>query len=224
MLATKSSIREKRNEEKVLEVVNISLRMKNFFLKNINFYVLKGEHFAIVGPTGSGKSLLLETIAGIRKPDSGKIILNGVDITDLPPEKRGIGIVYQDFVLFPHMSVYDNIAYGLKVKRCKNIDVRVKELAKMLEIEHLLDRMPETLSGGEKQRVAIARALAVNPEVILLDEPFSALDKETRITLRNRIIGLLKEKGVSVIHVTHIEEDAETADRIAKMRKGKLYI
>ncbi len=224
MLATKSSIREKRNEEKVLEVVNISLRMKNFFLKNINFYVLKGEHFAIVGPTGSGKSLLLETIAGIRKPDSGKIILNGVDVTDLPPEKRGIGMVYQDFVLFPHMSVYDNIAYGLKVKKCKNIDVRVKELAKMLEIEHLLDRMPETLSGGEKQRVAIARALAVNPEVILLDEPFSALDKETRITLRNRIIGLLKEKGVSVIHVTHIEEDAETADRIAKMRKGELYI
>ncbi len=224
MLATKSSIKEKRNKEKVLEIVNISLRVKNFFLKNINFYVLKGEHFAIVGPTGSGKSLLLETIAGIRKPDSGKIILNGVDVTDLPPEKRGIGMVYQDFVLFPHMSVYDNIAYGLKVKKCKNIDVRVKELAKMLEIEHLLDRMPETLSGGEKQRVAIARALAVNPEVILLDEPFSALDKETRITLRNRIIGLLKEKGVSVIHVTHIEEDAETADRIAKMRKGELYI
>ncbi len=224
MLATKSSIGEEKNKEKVLEIVNISLRVKNFFLKNINFYVLKGEHFAIVGPTGSGKSLLLETIAGIRKPDSGKIILNGVDITDFPPEKRGIGMVYQDFALFPHMSVYDNIAYGLKVKKCKNVEVRVKELAEMLEIEHLLDRMPSELSGGEKQRVAIARALAVNPEVILLDEPFSALDKETRITLRDRIIGLLKEKGVSVIHVTHIEEDAKTADRIAKMRKGELYI
>jgi ABC-type sugar transport system ATPase subunit len=208
---------------KALEVDNLWLKMKNFSLKGISFEVYKGEHFAIVGPTGSGKSLLLETIAGMYTPDSGRIRLVGKDITFCPPEKRGISIVYQDYVLFPHMNVYNNIAYGLKIRKISNIKTKVLELARMLKIEHLLNRLPSTLSGGEKQRVAIARALAVKPKLILLDEPFSAIDAETRVELREAIFNLLKDV-TTVVHVTHIEEDAKTADRIARMENGKLRL
>ncbi len=207
-----------------LMVDKLSVEVKNFSLKDISFEVERGEHFAIVGPTGSGKSMLLETIAGIRKPSSGKITLNGKDITHLPPEKRNIGMVYQDYVLFPNMNVYGNIAYGLKIRKYKNIDEKVLKLAEMLGIENLLDRKIDSLSGGEKQRVAIARALAVEPEVILLDEPFSALDSETRVKMRDSIFKLLKRNKITTIHVTHIEEDVECADRIAKMKNGYLLI
>ncbi len=209
---------------KALEVVDLWLKMKNFSLKGISFEVDAGEHFAIVGPTGSGKSLLLETIAGIYTPDSGRIVFMGNDVTSIPPENRGIGIVYQDCALFPHMSVFDNIAYGLRIRKREGVEEKVKELAEMLEIEHLLDRKPETLSGGEKQRVAIARALAVEPKLILLDEPFSALDRETRLRLRESIMSLLREERITTIHVTHIEEDAKVADRIARMENGRLLI
>ncbi len=209
---------------KALEVVDLWLKMKNFSLKGISFEVEAGEHFAIVGPTGSGKSLLLETIAGIHTPDSGRIVFMGNDVTSTPPENRGIGIVYQDCALFPHMSVFDNIAYGLRIRKCEGVEEKVKELAEMLEIEYLLDRKPETLSGGEKQRVAIARALAVEPKLILLDEPFSALDRETRLRLRESIMSLLREEKITTIHVTHIEEDAKVADRVARMENGRLLI
>ena len=205
-----------------LKVENLWLRLKDFSLKGVSFEVHENEHFAIVGPTGSGKSLLLETIAGVYIPDSGKITLMGKDITFTPPEKRGVGMVYQDCALFPHMSVYDNIAYGLRMRGSKNVRDEVLKLAEMLEIEHLLDRKPSTLSGGEKQRVAIARALAVKPKLMLLDEPFSALDAETRIRLRKEIFRVLK--NVTVLHVTHIEDDAENADRIARMKNGRLYV
>ncbi len=205
-----------------LKVENLWLRLKDFSLKGVSFEVHENEHFAIVGPTGSGKSLLLETIAGVYIPDSGKITLMGKDITFAPPEKRGVGMVYQDCALFPHMSVYDNIAYGLRMRGSKNVRDEVLKLAEMLEIEHLLDRKPSTLSGGEKQRVAIARALAVKPKLMLLDEPFSSLDAETRIRLRKEIFRVLK--NVTVLHVTHIEDDAENADRIARMKDGRLYV
>ncbi len=209
----------------VLRVENLSLKLKNFELKNVSFSVRRGEHFAIVGPTGSGKSLLLETIAGIYTPDSGRIEIDGVDVTHTPPEKRGVGMVYQDCVLFPHMCVYDNIAYGLRVRKLekKKIEERVLELSEMLEIEHLLTRKPKTLSGGERQRVAIARALAVRPKLLLLDEPFSALDAETRVRLRDTIFRVLEQERVTAIHVTHIIEDAKMADRIARMHGGVLY-
>ncbi len=205
-----------------LKVENLWLRLKDFSLKGVSFEVHENEHFAIIGPTGSGKSLLLETIAGVYTPDSGRITLMGKDITFTPPEKRGVGIVYQDCALFPHMSVYDNIAYGLRIRGKKNVRDEVLKLAEMLEIEHLLNRKPSTLSGGEKQRVAIARALAVKPKLMLLDEPFSSLDAETRIRLRKEIFRVLK--NVTVLHVTHIEDDAENADRIARMKDGRLYV
>ncbi len=205
-----------------LKVENLWLRLKDFSLKGVSFEVHENEHFAIVGPTGSGKSLLLETIAGVYTPDSGRITLMGKDITFTPPEKRGVGIVYQDCALFPHMRVYDNIAYGLRIRGKKNVRDEVLKLAEMLEIEHLLNRKPSTLSGGEKQRVAIARALAVKPKLMLLDEPFSSLDAETRIRLRKEIFRVLK--NVTVLHVTHIEDDAENADRIARMKDGRLYV
>jgi len=210
----------------VLRVENLRLKLRNFELKDISFEVSRGEHFAIVGPTGSGKSLLLETIAGIYTPTSGRILIDGVEVTHTPPEKRGVGMVYQDCMLFPHMSVYDNIAYGLRIRGIerKRIDERVSELAEMLEIEKLLERRPNTLSGGEKQRVAIARALAIRPKLMLLDEPFSALDAETRVRLREGIFKVLRKEDVAVVHVTHIMEDAKTADRIARMRDGTLTL
>jgi len=210
----------------LLRVESLRLKLRNFELKDISFEVERGEHFAIVGPTGSGKSLLLETIAGIYSPSSGRIIIDGTDVTATPPEKRGVGIVYQDCMLFPHMSVYDNIAYGLRMRRVdrESIRERVKELSEMLGIEKLLDRKPATLSGGEKQRVAIARALAVKPKIMLLDEPFSALDAETRVRLRDSIFSILRKEGVAVVHVTHIEDDARTADRVARMRDGVLFL
>ncbi len=210
----------------LLRVENLRLKLRNFELKDISFEVERGEHFAIVGPTGSGKSLLLETIAGIYSPSSGRIIIDGNDVTATPPERRGVGIVYQDCMLFPHMDVYDNIAYGLRMRRVdrESIRKRVRELSKMLGIEKLLDRKPSTLSGGEKQRVAIARALAVKPKIMLLDEPFSALDAETRVRLRDSIFRILRKEGVAVVHVTHIEDDARTADRVARMREGVLFL
>ena len=210
----------------VLRVENLRLKLRNFELKDISFEVSRGEHFAIVGPTGSGKSLLLETIAGIYTPTSGRILIDGVEVTHTPPEKRGVGMVYQDCMLFPHMSVYDNVAYGLRMRGIerKRIDERVSELAEMLEIEKLLERRPNTLSGGEKQRVAIARALAIRPKLMLLDEPFSALDAETRVRLREGIFKVLRKEDVAVVHVTHIMEDAKTADRIARMRDGTLTL
>ena len=210
----------------LLRVESLKLKLRNFELRDISFEVERGEHFAIVGPTGSGKSLLLETIAGIYSPNSGRIIIDGTDVTATPPEKRGVGIVYQDCMLFPHMSVYDNIAYGLRMRRVdrESIRERVRELSEMLGIEKLLDRRPSTLSGGEKQRVAIARALAVKPKIMLLDEPFSALDAETRVRLRDSIFRILRKEGVAVVHVTHIEDDARTADRVARMREGVLFL
>jgi len=210
----------------LLRVESLKLKLRNFELRDISFEVERGEHFAIVGPTGSGKSLLLETIAGIYSPNSGRIIIDGTDVTATPPEKRGVGIVYQDCMLFPHMSVYDNIAYGLRMRRVdrESIRERVRELSEMLGIEKLLDRRPSTLSGGEKQRVAIARALAVKPKIMLLDEPFSALDAETRVRLRDSIFRILRKEGVAVVHVTHIEDDARTADRVARMRDGVLFL
>ncbi len=153
-----------------------------FKLRDVTFSVDKCDYVCIIGPTGVGKSILLETIAGLYNPKKGRILLDGEDITHLPPERKHVGVVYQDYALFPHMTVFNNIAYGLRKKiKDKNIvKQEVKRIAELLEIDHLLHRKPGTLSGDEQQRVALARALIVRPKLLLMDEPFSALDVRQR--------------------------------------------
>ncbi len=207
-----------------IRITHLSIDLKDFQLRDVNLDIEKGDYVVIIGPTGSGKSVLLETIAGFYTPEAGKIILEGQDITYLPPEKRNISIVYQDYMLFPHMTVYENIAYGLKKTLDKNrIEEEVKHIARLLKIEHLLHRFPDTLSGGEAQRTAIARALVVKPRVLLMDEPFSALDVKTKEELRRLVKNVLKEYQTTTLHVTHDLEDVwQLATKVVVMRHGKV--
>ncbi|ASJ02800.1 molybdenum ABC transporter ATP-binding protein [Thermococcus profundus] len=209
----------------MLEVKSVSKDYSEFHLRDISFDVEEGEHFIILGPSGAGKTVLLEVIAGIIEPDSGRVFLNGVDITGLPPEKRGLAYVPQNYALFPNMSVYDNIAFGLKVRKVPKEETRrkVREISEVLGISHLLHRKPKTLSGGEQQRVAIARALAVEPPLILLDEPFANLDVQTRSALMMEMKRWRKEIGFTAIHVTHsFEEAVGLGDRVGVMLNGRL--
>lgn len=209
----------------VLMVEGISKDYREFHLRDVTFSVEKGEHFIILGPSGAGKTVLLEVIAGIIEPDSGRIFLNGEDITDLPPEKRGLAYIPQNYALFPNMSVFDNIAFGLKVRKVPKAEIgrKVRELSEVLGISHLLKRKPKTLSGGEMQRVAIARALAVEPELLLLDEPFANLDVQTRGRLINEMKRWRKELGFTALHVTHsFEEAVSLGDRVGVMLNGRL--
>ena len=185
----------------------------------------KGEYLVVMGPSGAGKTMLLETIAGFRKPLAGTIEIEGVDVTRLPPEKRRVGLVPQNYALWPHMTVYENIAYGLKLRRLPGEEIkrRVHGIAEMVGIDHLLGRTPSTLSGGEQQRVALARALAVQPRVMLLDEPLSNLDQASAERIKELLMGLHRRLGCTAIHVTHDpQEAAELGDRIAVMHKGRI--
>ncbi|CAB49078.1 tungstate ABC transporter ATP-binding protein WtpC [Pyrococcus abyssi] len=209
----------------MLRVESVSKDYKEFKLRDISFDVKKEEHFIILGPSGAGKTVLLEIIAGIIEPDEGRIILNGVDVTSYPPEKRNLAYIPQDYALFPHMTVYDNIAFGLKLRRIsrQEIDRKVKEISKVLGIEHLLHRKPRTLSGGEKQRVAIARALVIEPELLLLDEPFANLDVQTKSRFMTEMKVWRKELGFTSLHVTHsFEEAISLGDRVGVMLRGRL--
>ncbi|MDK2913452.1 MAG: molybdate/tungstate transport system ATP-binding protein [Thermococcaceae archaeon] len=209
----------------MLEVRGISKDYREFHLRDVTFSVGRGEHFIVLGPSGAGKTVLLEVIAGIIEPDSGRIFLNGEDITDLPPEKRGLAYIPQNYALFPNMSVFDNIAFGLKVRKVPKAEIeqKVRELSEVLGISHLLKRKPKTLSGGEQQRVAIARALAVEPELLLLDEPFANLDVQTRGRLINEMKRWKKELGFTALHVTHsFEEAVSLGDRVGVMLNGRL--
>ena len=184
-----------------------------------------GEIAAVLGPSGCGKSTLLRLISGLCPPDAGRIFIDGREVTALPPERRGIGMVFQDFALFPHMSVRRNIEYGPRMRRIGRAQrrARAEALAASLEISALLDRNPYSLSGGEQQRVALARALAAEPAIVLLDEPLSSLDASLRRRLRSEIADRLREAGMSAILVTHDAEEAlAVADRICLLRKGRL--
>ncbi|MFN3762473.1 MAG: ABC transporter ATP-binding protein, partial [Anaerolineae bacterium] len=208
-----------------LRVTDLWLDLGEFHLRGVHLEVIPGEYFVILGPTGAGKTVLLETIAGLHFPRRGHVFLNGEDVTHVPPERRSVGFVYQDYALFPHLSVAENIAFGLRLRGMgrKAIAARVDELARRLSIHHLLQRRPETLSGGEAQRVALARALAMEPAILLLDEPLSALDPPTREELQRELARLHRELGTTTLHVTHdFEEAVALADRIAVMHQGQI--
>lgn len=206
----------------MLSVENISFKIGKFQLKEISFTVEKGDYFVILGLSGVGKSLLLETLAGLLKPDSGKIFLRGKDISKEKIQNHNISIVYQDAVLFPHKSVYENIAYPLKSRGAKNIKEKVLKFAELTGIADKLDRKPETLSGGETQRAALARSLASGSDIFLLDEPLSALDSKSSFELRN-LFRRLNREGITIIHVTHSYEEAVSlASKIGIMEEGRL--
>lgn len=209
----------------MLEIKDIKLKLGRFALNNIDLKINIGEYFVILGASGAGKTVLLETIAGLYTPDKGYILYNKDDMVLLPPEKRDIGFVYQDYELFPHMTVEDNIIFGLKIRKMDKsiIAEKLYKLVSMLKIEHLLKRYPSKLSGGEKQRVALARAIIISPKILLLDEPLSALDIMIKPTLQQEIKNIHKEFVPTIIHVTHdIDEAIFLADRIGIMNDGNL--
>ena len=208
----------------MLEIKNISKSFTDFCLKDITFLVEKGDYFVLLGASGMGKTVLLEIISGITSADSGKIFLNGKEITSKKIQNRKMALVYQDQVLFPHMSVYDNIAYPLSCKKLKNEEIKktVGELADLVEIRKFLERKPGTLSGGEAQRVALARALATQPECLLLDEPLSNVDTQLRYELRS-LLRKINAGGQTIIHVTHDYEEAiSLANKLAVIEHGNI--
>ena len=193
-----------------LVINNFSVKRGSFTLSPISLTIQMGEIFAILGRTGSGKTVLLEAISGMFPGDTGSILLDGTDIRDIPPGQRKLGLVYQDYGLFPHMKVKENISYGLKMHGYskKEQDSRAQELMEMLSISHIGDQYPGTLSGGESQRTALARALALAPQVLLLDEPFSALDYLTRLSMREWLLEQWEKEKKTVLFITHDVEEA----------------
>jgi molybdate transport system ATP-binding protein len=206
-----------------LTIQDLSINLGEFNLQGVSFFLDKADYLTIIGPTGAGKTILLESIIGFWKPDSGKIFLEQKDITEELPEKRRIGIVYQDYALLPHFTVFKNIAYGLKKMDKTNIKEKVHEISSSLGINHLLHRKPMTLSGGEQQRAALARALIVKPKLLLMDEPLSALDPKTRQETRLLLKHAIKERGTTVIHITHDMKDVwALATKVAVFREGQM--
>jgi ABC-type sugar transport system ATPase subunit len=196
----------------MIAVSGLCVAAGKFRLSDVSFRVEAGAHAVLSGPSGSGKTTTLEAICGLRRIVSGKIEIAGREVTDLPPAARQIGFVPQDGALFPHLNVRENAGFALRVRRRPPAEIaaRVEELARPLGLTNLLDRRVTDLSGGEKQRVALARALAFRPPVLLLDEPFSALDRNARLELRGMLQRLRSEQGVTILHVTHDAADAES--------------
>ena len=193
--------------------------------ENIDFEGKKGEFITLLGPSGCGKSTLLRCIAGLSSVDSGKIILNDKDITKLAPQKRNIGMVFQNYALFPNLTVFENVAFGLKIKKMdkKELKKRVEKMLKLVELEKFVKSYPHNLSGGQAQRVALARSLVMKPDLLLLDEPLSALDAKIRKHLRVQIKTIQKELDLTTIFVTHDQEEAlELSDKIILMNEGKI--
>ncbi|MDY6367043.1 MAG: ABC transporter ATP-binding protein [Clostridia bacterium] len=229
--------------EKIVELVNLTRRFEDgvTVVDNLNLYVRKGEFITFLGPSGCGKTTTLRMIAGFDRPTSGKILLNGKDITDLPPNKRPINTVFQRYALFPHLNVYDNIAFGLKLRRetenvvdkngntvskkrklsKKEIAAKVEKVLKMVDLEGFEGRSISTLSGGQQQRVAIARAIVNEPQILLLDEPLGALDLKMRKDMQLELKEMHKKLGITFIYVTHDQEEALTlSDTIMVMNDG----
>lgn len=202
-----------------LAIRDLSVGFRQFRLQDISLCLEKGQTLVLLGPSGSGKSVLLETIAGFHVPATGRVELDGRNITSLPPEERGLGFMFQDYALFPHLTVKQNIAFGVRWNR--EADRRVNEALELVNVRHLIERRPATLSGGEKQRVALARALAIEPKLFLFDEPLSALDATMREELRVELRRLLRSLKATSLYVTHDHIEALVlADVLAVIRNG----
>ncbi|MCR4600189.1 MAG: ATP-binding cassette domain-containing protein [Clostridia bacterium] len=209
----------------MIRMENYSVELGNFKLKDVNLEIPRGEIFGIMGHTGAGKSVLLESLAGFYENHEGCVYYDDMPLDSIPLQKRRIGFVYQDYALFPHMKVRDNIEFGLKMNQVGKAErrERCEEIMEKLNISHLRDRMPATLSGGERQRTALARALVLRPEILFMDEPFSALDPWTRKKMRKLVRKIHDELGCTVVFVTHDHEDIEMlADRAAVVLDGRL--
>lgn len=212
--------------QKAASVVGVSKRFgKTSILENISFDVAEGEALVLLGASGSGKTTILRIIAGLEQPYTGKIVLHGRDVTELPARERGVGVIFQSYALFPKMTVEKNIGYGLRIRKRKRKEIRetVNELLSLVQLEEHRKKYPSQLSGGQQQRVAIARTLAYKPEVLLFDEPFGALDTQTRVHLRREIRALLRKVNVPAIFITHDQEEAlELGDRVAVVNAGHI--
>ncbi|UJF21513.1 polyamine ABC transporter ATP-binding protein [Shewanella sp. OMA3-2] len=215
----------KKTQDKVLLKID---RISKLFddvraVDNVSLTINKGEIFALLGGSGSGKSTLLRILAGFEKPTEGRIFLDGVDITDMPPYERPINMMFQSYALFPHMTVEQNIAFGLKQDKMPKAEIaqRVEEMLKLVHMETYAKRKPHQLSGGQRQRVALARSLAKRPKLLLLDEPMGALDKKLRTQMQLEVVDILEAVGVTCVMVTHDQEEAMTmAGRISIMNEG----
>ncbi|HEY7538203.1 MAG TPA: TOBE-like domain-containing protein [Gaiellaceae bacterium] len=209
-----------------ISVRGISKRFDDFLaLDDVSVEVEGGSLTALLGPSGSGKSTLLRIIAGLETPDSGSVFIDEIDVTGRPPQERGVGFVFQHYAAFKHMTVYNNVAFGLKIRRRPKAEIaeRVHELLALVQLEGLAKRYPSQLSGGQRQRMGLARALAIDPAVLLLDEPFGALDARVRGELREWLRRLHDETHTTTVIVTHDQEEAmEVADEVAVMSSGRI--
>jgi len=209
----------------MIEIKNLSIDLGEFHLRGIDLAINDGEYLVLLGPTGAGKTVLLECIVGIFRPKTGRIVVEGIDVTRLYPEERNVGFVPQDYALFPNMTVKANVAYGLNARKAPRAEVESKT-AKMLDsldMAHLHYRLPLNLSGGERQRVALGRALVTQPRILLLDEPLSALDENLRAELAAELVRVQRSLHGTFLHVCHsFEEAADVADRVAIMKGGTI--
>ena len=209
----------------------INLRLENIYknfgngdvLRGITLDVAAGEFLTLLGPSGCGKTTTLRIIAGLESPSSGRVLLDGQDVTHLPPERRNVNTVFQSYALFPHMTVAKNIAYGLRVRNAPKAEIKekVNEMLRLVQLEGFESRMPDSLSGGQRQRVAIARAVVLAPQILLLDEPLGALDLQLRRQMQTELKALQETLGITFIYITHDQEEAlNMSNRIAVMRDG----
>jgi putative spermidine/putrescine transport system ATP-binding protein len=209
-----------------LEINNVSKKFgATEAVSNFNLHIEKGELVSFLGPSGCGKTTTLRMVAGFEKPTGGRIVMDGEDITDMPPNQRDVGMVFQSYALFPNMTVAGNIGFGLKVmkKPAEEIQQRVEEMLGLINMPGYAQRYPYQLSGGQQQRVALARALALRPDVLLLDEPLSALDAKIRVSLRAEIRAIQQKLGITAIYVTHDQEEAlSLSDRVVVMEAGRM--
>ncbi len=210
----------------LLEAVNISLSYgTNQVLRDVSFRIEPGEFFALLGPSGSGKSTLLRLIAGFNRNQGGRLLIDGEDVSPLPPQSRHVGMVFQNYALWPHMTVFDNVAFGLVERKFSKDEIK-KKVAAVLDVVGLSEygaRRPSQLSGGQQQRVALARTIVIEPSILLLDEPLSNLDKNLRVQMRDELKSLQRKLGITTVFVTHDQEEAmTTADRMAVLDQGVL--
>jgi sulfate/thiosulfate transport system ATP-binding protein len=209
-----------------IELRNINKRFGDFVaVDDVSLEIPSGSLTAVLGPSGSGKSTLLRIVAGLERPDSGEVLLSGEDATGLAPQRRDVGFVFQHYAAFKHMTVRDNVAFALTIRKRPKDEIRerVDELLSLVQLQAFADRYPSRLSGGQRQRMALARALAAKPQVLLLDEPFGALDARVRAELRDWLRRLHDEVHVTTVFVTHDQEEAmEVADRVAVLNRGRL--